>query len=281
MEHVEGHFPGVGDLELYYQAWLPEAEPRGVVALVHGVGEHSGRYFNVVGPLVEAGYAVYGYDHRGHGKSPGPRVHIHSWSEYRDDLVTFLALIAEEQPGRPVVLYAHSMGSLVALDYLMQQPDGLAGAIISGTATEPVGVGSPAIAKTAKVLSRITPRLSVSLKIDPSSLTGDPEALEIYHADPLLTGRATVRWGAESLDTVDRVKAGMHQVDLPLLILHGAEDPLNHPDGSRALHAAAAHPDKTLRLYPGAHHEPHNDFGHEQLAADVMEWLDRQTAAPN
>jgi len=274
MEHTEGRFPGVGGLELYYQCWRPESRPRAVVALVHGVGEHSGRYFNLVGPLVDAGYAVYGYDHRGHGLSPGTRVHINSWSEYRDDLVTFLALIAEEEPGCPIVVYGHSMGSLVVLDYLALKPEGLAGAIISGVAIQPVGVGSPLVVTMAKILSGITPRLSVDLGIDAGSLTADPEAIEIHRADPLLTGRATVRWGAESLKTVERVKASMHQVELPLLVIHGEVDPLNHVDGARALFETASHPDKTLLICPDAHHEPHNDFGHEHLVASTREWLD-------
>jgi len=278
MQHAEGRFPGVGELDLYYQSWLPESAPRAVVALVHGVGEHSGRYMNVVGPLVDAGYAVYGYDHRGHGKSPGPRVHISSWSQYRDDLTTYLGVIAEEMPSLPVVIYGHSMGSLVVLDYLLEQPDGLAGAIISGIAIEPVGVGSPATIVAAKVLSGVVPRLSVSLKIDASALTRDPEAMERFRSDPMLTDRATVRWGAESLKTVERVKGGLDRVDVPLLVLHGEADPLNSVSGAHALHETAMHPDKTLCVYPEARHEPHNDLCHAELASDVISWLDRVAA---
>jgi len=244
------------------------------------VGEHSGRYMNVVGPLVDAGYAVYAYDHRGHGKSPGPRVHIDSWSEYRDDLTTCLGLIAETLPGCPVVIYGHSMGSLVVLDYLLERPDGLVGAIISGIAIQPVGVGSPVTIAAAKVLSGVVPRMSVSLKIDASALTRDPEAMQRFRSDPMLTDRATVRWGAESLKTVERINNGLDRVALPLLVVHGEADPLNSVDGARALQEAASHPDKTLRIYSEARHEPHNDLCHEELAADVIAWLDRVTARP-
>jgi alpha-beta hydrolase superfamily lysophospholipase len=230
---------------------------------------------NVVAPLVEDGYVVYGYDHRGHGKSPGPRVHIHRWSEYREDLRTYLTLVAEQVPDQPIIVYGHSMGSLVVLDLLLQRPQGLAGAIISGVAIEPAGVGSPAKMALARILSGVVPRLSVGLGIDARALTCDPKALEAYRADPLCTGSATVRWGAESLKAVDRVKEGMGRVDVPLLVLHGEADPLNLAEGARLLHEAASHPDKTLRVYPGVRHEPHNDLGHEQVAGDIREWLAR------
>ena len=279
MRRTEGRLSGAHGLELWAQQWLPDGEPKAVVALVHGVGEHSGRYGNVVAPVVEAGYAVYGYDHRGHGRSPGPRVHIHRWAEYREDLDAQLARINAEQPGRPVVLYGHSMGSLVALDYLVQGPDGVAGAIISGTALEPVGVGSRAQIAAARVLTHLAPRLSLSLHIAPTDLSRDPDDHVAHRADPMLTDRATVRWGTESLDTVAAVKQRMATIDLPLLIIHGEADPLNWVEGSRALYDAASSQDKTLHVYPEALHEPHNDLGHEQVASDIIAWLDRVTGA--
>ncbi len=278
MQHLESGFTGVGDLELHTQAWLPDTRPRAVVVLVHGVGEHCGRYRNVVAPLVEAGYAVYSFDQRGHGASPGRRVHINRWTEYRDDLRTFLGIVASKEPGRPVILYGHSMGSLVVLDYLLQKPSGLAGAIISGAALQPAGVGSPGMIAMARVLTHVTPTLAINLGIEAEALTRDPEALAAYRADPLVTGKATVRWGTESLDAVARIKAGMSGIDLPLLVVHGEDDHLNLVAGARSLFEAIPHADKTLRVYPGVIHEPHNDLGHEQLVADVTEWLGRISA---
>lgn len=275
MQHSEGTFAGTGGLELYYQCWRPESNARAVVAIVHGVGEHSGRYMNVVGPLVEDGYAVYGYDQRGHGASPGRRVHIDRWTQYREDLDAYVSMIAKREPGRPIVVYGHSMGSLVVLDYVLQQPKGLAGAIISGTATEPSGVGSPALVATARVLSKVAPRFSVDLGLRPAALTRDPVALEAYRTDPLVTSRATARWGAESLDTVARIKEGMASIDIPLLVLHGEADQLNMVEGSRVLVETVTCTDKTLHVYPDVCHEPHNDLGHEQVASDIKTWLAR------
>ena len=228
---------------------------------------------NLVRPLVDDGYAVYAYDQRGHGRSPGPRVYVDRWADYRVDLGAFLGMAAEQAPGLPIVLYGHSMGSLVVLDYLLERPQGLAGAIVSGVALQPAGVGKPYQVVMARVLSRVSPRLTVDLGIDGGSLTRDPQALEAARADPMLTSRATVRWGAESLATVRRVKEDMAAIDLPLLVLHGGADPLNRPAGAQALFETVSSPDKTLRIYPGVRHEPHNDLGHEQVAGDVKEWL--------
>lgn len=278
MQHVESSFAGVGDLELHARTWLPDAPSRAVLVLVHGVGEHCGRYMNLVRPLVDEGYAVYSFDQRGHGASPGRRVHIDRWAEYRDDLGLFLKTVTAREPGRPIVLYGHSMGSLVVLDYLLGSTEGLAGAVISGAALEPAGVGSPATIALARVLTHVTPTLAINLGIDAEDLTRDSEALAEYRADPLVTGRATVRWGTESLDAVTRVKAGMSGIDLPILVVHGEADHLNLVDGARSLFEAVPHEGKAMRVYPGVCHEPHNDLGHEQLASDVAEWLDGLTA---
>ena len=284
MQREEGRFAGAGGVELYYQGWRPGAEPRASVALVHGVGEHGGRYANLVGPLVDDGYAVYAYDQRGHGRSPGLRVHIDRWAEYRDDLGAFLRLVGEQAPGRPLVVYAHSMGSLVVLDYLLEEtdgdrPSGLTAAVVSGVPLEPAGVGSPLLIAVARLLSGVRPRQSLDLGLDAAALSRDPAVVAAYRADPLVTSRATVRWGTESLDTVRRIKADMSRIDVPLLVVHGEADRLNLAEGARALAEASSHSGTTLKIYPGVYHEPHNDLEHETVVADVREWVGRVTAA--
>jgi alpha-beta hydrolase superfamily lysophospholipase len=98
---AKGPFSGFGGLPLYYQSWRPEGDPRAVLIIVHGFGEHSGRYMNVVNHLVPRGYAIYALDHRGHGRSPGPRGHINSWEEFREDVRAFVRKVAETEPGLP------------------------------------------------------------------------------------------------------------------------------------------------------------------------------------
>ena len=328
MSDQQGRFTASDGLQLYWQCWRPQEEPRplagasgsaggpqtgaprAVVVVVHGVGEHSGRYMNLVRPLVADGFAIYAYDHRGHGRSPGPRVHIERWSQYRDDLAVFLAMVAAREPGVPLVLYGHSMGSLVVLDYLVEpraaagdaagapasgpgsrvddaagapatragaQPR-LAGAVVSGVALQPAGVGKPYQVVMAKLLSRVAPRLVVDLGIRPDALTRDPEGFMAALGDPLLTSRATVRWGAESMAALRHIRERLSCIELPLLVLHGGDDPLNRPSGTQELLDAVRSTDTTLHLYPGMRHEPHNDASHAQVAADVSEWLARVEA---
>lgn len=275
-EHVEGTFAGTGGLELYVQSWRPPGTPRAVVGIVHGVAEHCGRYANVVGHLIPQGHAVYAYDHRGHGRSPGPRVHINRWDEYRGDLRCFLTMVAEREPGRPVFVYGHSMGALVVLDYLLLHQEGLRGAILSAAPLEPVGLAKPHLILLARLLSPLWPGLMVRAKLDVPQISRDPAVVQAYQADPLVVyGAATVRWGTESLNAVARVRSGLPAIRLPVLLIHGGADRISAPDGSRLVYERISSADKTLRVYAGTYHEPHNDVNHDDVLRDVAEWLDR------
>jgi len=273
MRHEESSFVGADGVTIYRQAWRPDGEPAGAVVLVHGVGEHSGVYGNIVRPMVEAGFAVFAHDHRGHGRSGGPRVHVDSWSQYRDDLGANVAIARESTGEVPLTIYGHSMGSIVVLEYLLGGSSDFDSVIISGVATEPIGVAKPYLIALAKALTRIAPRVSADLHISNESLTRDPAVIEAYRNDPLRHGRATVRWGTEMPDAVDRVKAGFTSIDLPALVVHGEADPLNSEQGARHLHEGLPTSEKRLCVYPGVLHEPHADLEHERLAADVVEWL--------
>ena len=275
MKHEESSFQGTHGLEFYYQYWQPDAEPRAIIAVIHGVGEHSGRYMNVVNPLTAHGYGVYAYDHRGHGRSPGQRVHINHWSEYREDLKAFLDVVAKQEPGRPIFIFGHSMGALIALEYLSHRPQGLKGAIISGAPIAPAGVAKPYLVAVARTLSGVWPRFSVNLGLDITAISRDPDVVKAIAADPLVSRTATVRWGTESLNTLAWVKAHAPEINLPILLIHGEADRLNLAQGTRALFDAMTHADRTLRIYPGGYHELHNDIGHEQVMADIRQWLDQ------
>jgi len=166
MQHREFFFKGMNGTQLYSQYWLPEESPRAVIALVHGIGEHSGRYMNVVDHMVSNQIGVYGYDHRGHGRSQGQRGHIDSWVEYRIDLRNFLKMIRVQQPGYPIFLMGHSMGALIALDFILSENEELSGAIISGTPIDPVGMAKPHLIALARILSLIYPRFPINSGLD-------------------------------------------------------------------------------------------------------------------
>jgi alpha-beta hydrolase superfamily lysophospholipase len=274
MEHKEGTFQGAGGLDLYHQSWRAEKETRAVLAIIHGFGEHSGRYANVVNHLTPQGYAVYGFDLRGHGRSPGQRGHINSWDEYREDARAFLHMASKREPNQPVFMLGHSMGALIALDYLLHDPAGLQGAVISGAPLEPVGVAKPFLVLLARVLSRVWPRFSMPLGLDPKGISRDTEVVKAYQADPLVHGKTTVRWGMEILQTIEWVKAHAAEVRIPILLIHGGSDPLNSPNGTRSFFANVTFPDKEMKIYPGSYHEAHNDLDYGQVMKDMAQWLE-------
>lgn len=272
LKHVENTFRGSGGLELYCQYWKPETS-RGVVAIVHGVGEHSGRYTNIVRHLTSRGLAVFAYDLRGHGRSPGRRIHINNWNEYHEDLTAFLQMIREQAPRGPLFLYGHSMGALISLDYLILNSQGLQGAILSGIPLEPAGVAKAHLVAAARMLSWICPTFALSLELDHSALSRAPDVVKAYASDKLVSGRVTVRWGTETLAAIDRVKSQAARINIPILLIHGEADRLNLANGSRRLFEAIPFADKTLRIYPDTYHEPHNDLNYENVLNDVSLWL--------
>jgi alpha-beta hydrolase superfamily lysophospholipase len=226
--------------------------------------------------LARRGLAVHAYDQRGHGRSDGARGHIDAWEEYREDLRAALGQAETLLPGLPAFLYGHSMGSLVVLDYLIGEPDCVQGAILSGAAIDPVGVGTPAQIALAKVLARLWPTFRIGLQPGFSSkLSHDPAVAQEYDTDPLVQHAVTARWGSESLKTVARIKTNPQAIRLPVLFLHGESDPLNTAGGTREYFERIASPDKRLVVYPDCLHEPHNEpLLRDLVVRDVARWVD-------
>ena len=175
IEHQEGTFEGHDGLDLFEQSWIAEDQLlRGVVIIVHGLGEHSGEYEHVVERLVPAGFAISGFDLRGHGRSPGKRAFIHSWDDYRQDLRAFLNLINAERPDLPRFLLGHSLGGIIVLDYALRSPDDLQGVVAIAPAIGNLGI-SPAKRALARVISRVRPSFSLGTGLDASAISRDPE----------------------------------------------------------------------------------------------------------
>jgi alpha-beta hydrolase superfamily lysophospholipase len=274
MNHTTGTFQSPGGDELVYQTWQPNGDPKAVMVICHGVGEHSGRYMNLVHPLTEQGYAVVGYDHLGCGQSAGQRGHINSWEDFRSGLRSCLGLVQTSYPNIPVFLYGQSMGALIAMDFIQRSPQGLQGGILSGSPIEPAGVGTPAKEMIAKLLSRVWPTYSIDLGLDPASLSRDHHIVQAYKEDPLVQRNVTVRWGTEAMSIQSHTARRPDLIQLPVLFIHGSDDPLNLLSGVRKFFNEIPYPDKQLYEYKGSLHEPHNDLEHDRVAQDLIKWLD-------
>ena len=274
MKQDEGTFSGWEGLELYYQCWRPDGEPKATLAIVHGFGEHSGRYGNVVDWFTPKGYAAYGLDLRGHGRSPGPRGYINAWAEFREDVRKFLELVREREPGRPLFLLGHSMGGLIVLEYALHHPEGLAAVIASGPVLAQAGV-SPLLIALSKVLSGILPRLTLNTGLDATSISRDPAVVEAYVNDPLVHSMGTPRLSTALTQAVEWTQAHAADMDTPCLIVHGSADRLAPPEGSRIFYENLTLDDKERQVYEGYYHEVFNDVGKERALAAVEAWVER------
>lgn len=277
VQHTEGQFIGAGSTELYYQSWKPIGRPQASVAITHGFGEHGGRYFNLVKHLVPPGYAVYALDHRGHGRSPGKRGHINRWNEYRDDVRGFIRLIRHHEPNLPVFLLGHSLGGLIALEYVLRDPDGLKGVIVSGPLLVQARI-SPAIIAVARILSRLMPSLAIKTGLDAAALSRDPAVVKEYQEDPLVHSYGTPRLSTEITAAQRWTNAHAADINLPIMMILGGQDKLVSPEGGRRFFAHVTFADKELKEYPDAYHEPHNDVIADHVIWDVRRWLEAHLA---
>ena len=278
MEHQEGFFKGVRDAQIYYQAWLPASGPKAVLIVVHGLGEHSGRYANVVNQVVPLGYAVYGLDHLGHGRSEGTRVYVDSFSDYTKTLDTFVSMVKEWQPGKPCFMLGHSMGGLITSTYLLDHQERLDGAILSGPAVKVGDSVSKLTITLGQILSTVVPKAGL-VQLEATAVSRDPAVVEAYLTDPLVhTGKTTARLAAELVKSMQRVTAQSAEIDLPLLLLQGGKDTLVDPSGAQMLYDTVSSPDKTLHVYPELYHEVHNEPEKAQVLSDLTAWLEAHTA---
>lgn len=279
MKHQAGFFTGVRDAHIYYQSWLPDGEPRAILLIVHGLAEHCGRYANVVDHFVPQGYAVYGADHVGHGKSDGTRVHVKRFADFIDVLETYVDMVHEWQPGRPVFMIGHSLGALIGAVYLLDHHTESAGAILSGPLVKVPDSISPLTVLLSRLLSVLLPKLGVA-GVDAKGVSRDPAVVTAYVNDPLVhTGKTTARLGCEILRAMRRVASEAPNITLPLLVLQGSEDRLVPPDGAEMLYRLVGSVDKTLRIYDGLHHEVYNEPEHPRVLADVAAWIEKHLSA--
>ncbi len=274
MKHIEGTFKRVRDVNIFYQGWLPDENVKAVLLVVHGLGEHSGRYMNVVDHFVPLGYAVYGLDHIGHGKSEGEREFVETFDDYTDTLTIFYDMVAEWQHNIPIFLLGHSMGGTIASCYLLDHQEDFKGAVISAPLVKIGESVSQATITIAKILSKLAPKMGVQA-LDVNAISRDPEVVDAYVNDPLVFhGKTPARLGAEILSALERISAEARKIELPFILVQGGEDQLVDPDGAQMLCDIASSEDKTLKIYEGLYHEVFNEPERAMVLTDVENWLE-------
>jgi alpha-beta hydrolase superfamily lysophospholipase len=274
MNHIDGNFKGVRNINVYYQGWLPEGDVKAVMLIVHGLGEYCGRYNNLVNHFVPLGYAIYGLDHIGHGKSDGSREVIHRFEDYTDNLTTYYNMVKAWQPAKSIFLFGHSLGGLIVSYYLLDHQADFKGALISAPAVKIPASISPITITMSKVLSALAPNAGI-LGLDAAGISRDPRVVSAYANDPLVFhGKTPARQAAEMLKAMQRVTAQAEKITLPFITFQGSADRLVDPGGAQLLYDKAGSKDKTLKTYEGLYHEVHNEPECSKMFTDLEIWLE-------
>lgn len=274
---TENSVSGCHGTRIVYDVYEPQGETRAVVLVCHGLGEHAQRYRHVADRLVESGFRVVVPDHRGHGRSGGPRAGLKRWADLTDDVATVLARTRVD--GVPTYVLGHSMGGTIALDFTLQHQDDVAGLVLSGAAVVRGEDVSPMLARVAGVLGKIAPGLPTQ-QLDSSSVSRDPAVVAAYDADPMVfRGKIPAGLAGGLLSTMATFPDRLPSLRVPVLVLHGGADRLTNPQGSHLVRERAGSVDKELKIYDGLFHEIFNEPEKDEVLGDVVAWLEQRLAA--
>jgi acylglycerol lipase len=274
MQHETGEQQGRGGRRLFKQAWLPDGEARAAVVLVHGLAEHSGRYGELVTRLTARQVAVYALDHRGHGRSTGPRAYIESFDWLVEDVTARIRAARDHHPGRRLYLIGHSLGGAAALLAALDHPELVDGLVLSAPA---VGA-DPEIPRSrllvGRLLSALAPTVGI-LQLPAAAISRDPVIVRNYENDPLVyRGAIPARTVVELLGAMQRISGRAGELRVPTLVMHGTGDALVPLALAQPLYAQLGAPDLTVKLYEGFYHEIFNEPERSRVYADLEAWLD-------
>ena len=259
-------------IEIKAAEWRPEGAPSRVFVLVHGIGEHFGRYRHVGERLAKAGTAFLVFDLPGHGTSGGKRG-CASFAAVHRLIDRQLEEAGRRFPGLPVFLYGHSLGGAVALSYLIERRPAIAGAVVTSPAIE-LGQKVPAAkVALAKLLAGILPSLTMPSGLDCSVLSSDPAVVKAYVEDPLVHPMVSTRLGLDLMSAGEGILAGKASITLPLFVAQGSKDGNVSPRGAERF-AEGAGPNLAFHRYEGWFHELHNEPGKERFFQDLLSWLE-------
>lgn len=275
MDATISYFSTSDGLKLFYQFWVPDA-PKAVLVLVHGMGDHSGRYGPFVRYFVERGFAVAAYDQRGHGRSEGERGHADQFQDFLQDLAQFIQMTKARFPKLPLFLIGHSFGGQVAINFIVRYAKGLRGVVLS----------SPNVAlklevpnwkkKVADWAQNSMGHMRLTHPLNAKMLSHDPDVVKAYEEDPLVFHHVTARMGALMMHNLDIIMAMALRVHVPILFLQAGDDVICSPEGTKSFFQRVPIVKKQLKLYDGMYHELFNETHRETVFADVDTWLNEQ-----
>ncbi len=274
MKHYEMNWKAHDNLDIFAQAWEPTMpQPKAVVCLVHGLGEHTSRYAHVAEAFGQQGFVLFGADLRGHGRSGGTRGHISSIEDFMQDIDVSLEQARLRYPGLPIILYGHSLGGIQVLYYGLTRKPNVKGVIATSSGLHTALEKQQLKVMMAKVLGALMPNTSIASGLDSTAISRDEKVVKAYTNDPLVHDKISLGFGRAMVGVTSWTLAHAGEFSLPLLLMHGKADTIAFPSSSTEF--AAALKDKcTLVLWDDAYHELHNESEKEEVFKTMTLWMD-------
>jgi len=270
-------------MTLFSRRWEPPGPIRGEIFGLHGLLEHCGRYADFAARLNAAGYALQMIDHRGHGRSEGPRLYFERIEALVEDFDGVLRQWRERRGRDPDFLFGHSMGAGVLILHAATRRPPVRGAVLSGPPIRIAARVLPPLRSVARLLSFLWPRfrlarLRTAERLGAHAVSRNPDVIQALREDPLVfRGRFPVRTAVEILGLPAKLEKAAASFDLPYLFIQGGADKLSAASGARDFHERSPSPDKTLRIYPGLYHEVISEPERDAVLADLVKWLDARS----
>lgn len=259
-------------IKFYMRGWEPKEKPKGVVAMVHGLGEHVGRYIHVAKAFTDAGYALAGFDLRGHGKSGGARGHSPSYQALMDDIEEFLVLVGKRFPAIPLFIYGHSLGGNLVLNFTLRCKPEAAGVIVTAPWLKLAFAPPSSQVVLARIMNKIAPGFTQNSGLDTSALSRDKVIVKAYHDDTLVHGKISVGLYVGLYDSGIWALEHASEFPAPLLLMHGTGDRLTSATASREF-AERGGKKITWRAWDGWYHEIHNEPQKAEVFKVMIDWM--------
>jgi alpha-beta hydrolase superfamily lysophospholipase len=274
MKHFEMNWKMRDGLDVFAEGWEPVAiQAKGVVCLVHGLGEHIARYAHVAEAFGKDGLVLFGADLRGHGRSSGPRGHISAVEDFIQDIDLLLEQARARYPSLPIILYGHSLGGILVLYYGLKRKPAVKGVIATSSGLRTAVEQQPAKMMAARVLGSLLPNVAIPSGLETAAISRDEKVVAAYRSDLLVHDKITLGFGKIMMGVVAWTLAHAGEFPLPLLLLHGKADRIAFPAGS--IEFSAALKDKcTLMLWDDAYHELHNEPEKNEVFKVMTMWID-------
>lgn len=272
MKHEEFNWTGTDNMNVFARHWQPYTDVTGIICLVHGMGEHSGRYHHFAEFFAKHGYAVLAFDHRGHGNSEGEKGHVDSYDTLLDQVDHLLEEAEKRHGDLPTFIYGHSMGGNVVINHAIRRKPLVNGVISTGPWLR-LGFEPPkAKMMLGKFVKRIYPKFTEDSNLDAKQLSHDEAVVQAYIDDPLVHGKISTGFFFGVNEAGEWAIQHGHRLGIPMLLMHGGEDKITSPEASKEFAQQSEHK-ITLKIWKKLYHEIHNEPEQEKVFNYTLEWM--------